>query len=58
MKNWIDIETKSDQSAVILTLIIKEKPLAWITYDPVQLDELIRLLENHRRALVLPEPVP
>lgn len=49
--NYINIHTRPDLSALVLTTVISGKPLAWITYDASQLDELIRLLQAHRADL-------
>ncbi len=49
--NYIRIHTKGDRSAVILTTVIEDQELSWITYDAEQLDELIRLLQSHREDL-------
>lgn len=50
--NYIRVHTKSDRSAVILTVVIAGEDGSWITYDADQLDELIRLLQSHREDLL------
>lgn len=49
--NYINTVVKPDRSAVVLTTVIQGKPLSWITYDPEQLDELIRQLQMFRADL-------
>jgi hypothetical protein len=49
--NWIHVDTKDDHSGVILTTVIAGKPLARITFNGEQLDELIVLLESSRKEL-------
>ena len=49
--NWIHVEIKDDRSGVMLTTVIASKPLARITFNREQLDELIVLLESSRREL-------
>jgi hypothetical protein len=57
--NWIHVEIKDDRSGVMLTTVIANKPLARITFNREQLDELIVLLESSRRELEAePRPCP
>ena len=49
--NWIRVESKDDRSGVILTTVIAGQPVARITFNREQLDELIVLLESSRKEL-------
>jgi hypothetical protein len=57
--NWIHVKSKGDRSGVILTTVIAGKPLARITFNREQLDELIVLLETSRKEIEAePRPCP
>lgn len=49
--NYIHSKGAEGGSGIILTTYIKGEPLAWITYDAEQLDDLILMLQRRRAEL-------